>query len=232
MVSHDVKNRRLNKHLRKILKLIYENRGFVCGGFPRHLASPYKSKHSPDLDIYCKTKEDFENLLKVLKEKISEEVRCLEYNGVQTYTWIHYPNFLKEIRIQLINIQGSPQEITSEFDFTVCQAYYDIEENKIVTEDNWLEDETQKRIVVNDKARAPAPYRITKYLEKGYKVDTENFMKFLGIMNRTNLEDWELIGILEQAYKFTNYDKNLQSCIKMMGLSIDSNFLGYESALF
>lgn len=145
---------------------------FIAGGSIRdHLmGKPYK-----DIDIYTEEEYSFQ-LVRLYKNfgkvtLISESATTFEINGVST-------------PIQIIHkIEGSPEEVIKQFDFTINAKYLKFSDtfDKIVTNDHWS-------LILCENVLTPNTLleRMMKFIKMGYSIQQEQFIKVLEQVKNAN----------------------------------------------
>jgi hypothetical protein len=86
------------------------------------------------------------------------------------------------MKLQLVGITGTPEEVLRDFDFTVCQATWNGACCWITPEA--IEDNKKMTIVWTGSRRKEVPlqstaWRVSKYLGKGYHIDRTTLMKMM-----------------------------------------------------
>jgi len=171
----------------EFLKQVYKNGGVVCGGFARHLASSNRDSSANDIDIYPRNSNSLRNLL-VLLDKISNTggwgviSEPTDYNGLRVSNLFITSHTDQRMKVQLVHMPMNPEKILHTFDFTVCQAYLDFYNNKVVTPLYWKQHEDARLLRLTDSNRNYLAYRLIKYIEKGYSPDYNTIMTFMARM--------------------------------------------------
>lgn len=171
------------------------HKGFICGGCFKNIFNGEKVK---DIDVFFKNQTEYAEAVLYFDSMTSE------YKGAdkrpETYRF-HYENSkVKAYRhiesgtvIELCrSIYGTPEEIISNFDFTITKfAIYKEEvvdeddemhiETKIVCDDCFFEHLHLKRLVVDEKMLFPASTfeRTLRYAKYGYFPCKETKMKII-----------------------------------------------------
>lgn len=189
LVYHQVNKFITNDDL-EVIDAAYQRGGTICGGYARHLISKNKNSCTRDIDVYPTTENNLDRLSEwytfLVKSRPSNWERGgrTEYHGIKVDNFIYYGNNKSYInKIQLVHLIGKPESIiTDTFDITVCQAFIKYMPKVLygVTPEYWDEHEHKQLLRLNQhNNRTILPYRIVKYLEKGYKIDYETAMRFL-----------------------------------------------------
>jgi len=179
------------------------HKGFICGGCFKNIYNKEKVK---DLDIFFNNKADFnaaveyydrqtagysEDRVCTVKESEAEYIFLYENPNVKAY--IHKQT---GVRIELCSkIFGTPEQILSQFDFTITKcAYYKEEitedgsthvEYKLLLHDKFFEHLHLKRLVTDDKIPFPMSTfeRAFRYSKYGYSPCRETKMKMARAIN-------------------------------------------------
>lgn len=185
------------------------HKGFICGGCFKNIFNKEKVK---DLDIFFYNRADFnaaveyydrqtagysEDGINILRESAAEYIFLYENPNVKAY--VHKQT---GVRIELCSkIFGTPEQILSQFDFTITKfAYYKEEitedgsthiEYKVLMHDKFFEHLHLKRLVTDDKIPFPMSTleRAFRYAKYGYFPCKETKMKMArGIKELSSLQ--------------------------------------------
>ena len=158
------------------------HKGFIAGGCFKNIFNGQKVK---DLDIFFENQRDFDEAI-LYYDEISGE------NGDQEFRFYYENENVKAykhqsgITIELCQkVFGTPKEIISNFDFTICKfAYYKKnEENSlgyaILYDDKFFEHLQLHRLVTDDKILYPMSTfeRMIRYIKYGYYPCKETKLK-------------------------------------------------------
>lgn len=204
----DIKRPKLAKHF---LEVICKHDAFICGGYARVICSPHRNPlPTDDIDIYLLEEV---NLAKVQK-RLEDNNYIL--NSENDISYIYKPalglneykiNLIKPVHTGHLHTFGDLKNILNNFDFTIARigVYLD-EDNNInaLADNNFLDDEMN--LVLNIKnIHCPIAeiYRVTKYINKGYKAPMIQLLQIL--------QDWESRDDDFKNYLITTFysDKNL-----------------------
>lgn len=170
-----IRLRRGFTEIQKVFTLI-QGLGFIAGGYARYCASP---KGSPfptrDLDIFP-YREDYG--FEELKKKFTDLGFKVHHENDVSYTFSsNHPEGYEECpTIQLIKpnkngrllTYGNPEEILSNFDFTVTRAAI-ISQSEVLVDDDFEQDELQDKLAIkNIHCPVSSLMRANKYSRKGY----------------------------------------------------------------
>jgi hypothetical protein len=146
--------------------------GFIAGGC---FKSYFNGKRIKDIDIFFFNKNDFENAVSRNREYViyqNDNCQTIEKDG---------------IRIDLIqSIFGKPEEVLSNFDFTISKFTMDTE--KVYYHENFFKHLTLKKLVLDDKIIKPYSTftRSMRYSKYGFNLCKESTIKLLNaIKNET-----------------------------------------------
>lgn len=185
------------------------HKGFICGGCFKNIFNKEKVK---DLDIFFKCQEDFDEAVAYFDGMtaggwIDGDPDNIMVDEHAKYTFLYENKNVKAyvhkrtgVRIELCNkIFGTPEEILSQFDFTVVKfAYYKAEvadddpfenlpggnisthiEYRVMMHDKFFEHLHTHRLVTDDKIPFPMSTleRAFRYAKYGYAPCRETKMK-------------------------------------------------------
>lgn len=152
--------------------------GFIAGGYARYCLSPLPKPVVPsDVDVFCRTKEAYTDILNELKRR-GAKVKVETVNAA-TLTppdgWISCPT------IQLINpsvMVGNPWSIISRFDFTVTIAALMGPDHGIAHKEFEVDEYAMQLKVNYIQCPVGNSRRMHKYLKKGYTISVKEMIKF------------------------------------------------------
>lgn len=155
------------------------HKGFICGGCFKNIFNNEKTK---DLDIFFESKKDWYDAVKYYE--VQDSYAPYYHNdNVRAYKHIE-----SGIVLELCcKVFGSPQEIISNFDFTIVKfAYYkEVDESTtkymIMYDDKFFEHLHLKRLVIDDLILYPASTfeRVLRYAKYGYFPCKESKLKLI-----------------------------------------------------
>lgn len=187
----------INKKIWKVIKkldienLIKRTGGFFCGGTILTLFA--EDRVVSEIDLF------FNNFDKLVA--FSQEFATYEGNELieETEAYVHYRLKTKNIKL-FKQFLGSPEEVLSEFDFTVCQVAYVPKMNCFIMNENFTEDVRRKELVVNLSNPFPLGTinRVAKYVKRGYWIsDVQSMLLALSINKfHLNVDPDELIEVV------------------------------------
>jgi hypothetical protein len=166
-----------------LLNVLKEARAIIAGG---EIRAVFTDSKISDYDCYFRRLEDLEKVQKHL-DNSNTGAQCV-------YTSENALTYRKNgVTIQLIKrfFYENPERLIGDFDFTVCMGAYDIAENRLVLDEDFLKHNSQRRLVYNIKAHYPIAslVRAIKYESKyGYKIHGSEMIKIGLAINRLKIE--------------------------------------------
>lgn len=180
----------------KIIDVLKENHAIIAGGA---LRAVFNDKPIKDYDLYF-TK--FSHMNTVLNDfKSDPEIEKI----VETETAVTFKK--GDIVLQVIKkmelIVPDMETLIAMFDYTVCMAAYDIANDILCMDDDFLKHNCQKRLVFNPATKYPIAslIRMQKYVNKyGYKISGIELAKIGLSINKLRIETYadlknQLLGI-------------------------------------
>lgn len=174
----------------------------VAGGA---VTSVFNNKKVNDLDMYFRSEVDmlaFDDLLNAFGFK-------LEFTSPTAITFVRKGRGLSKFYVQAVMaFKGTPSQIFSTFDFTVCCGAYSFRDEAFELHPRFLPDNITKRLVYLGGSRFPlcALYRVKKYLLKGYTISGGTLVH---------------IGLCANRLEITTY-----ADLKTQLRGVDTQFLG------
>ena len=177
--------------LNRLKMYLGEINGFIAGGCFRSI---FDGVYPKDIDLFFYSHADFEFAVKVYEERRKWKKIYENENATGFYKKGY-------CRVDLVrSIFGSPEEIISQFDFSVTKFAMDNE--KVVYADTYWRDLHLKRLVCDD--RIPMPIgtfeRAQKYAKYGYFMCRETKIKLLRAIKESALADIEISKSLYQGW--------------------------------
>lgn len=176
------------------LKKLVEERTFLTGGCFKAI---YHGQEVNDFDFYFYRKEDaqkFEKLvndgLKKPRTKAFTNIKKFYLEDIKHKSQFAITFMLNEkFKVQFITkYSGTPEAVTSNFDFQHCKNYYipmlDVFNiNKTVL--------ANKELIFNEKASHPinAIKRMQKFIQQGWRIDDIQIMKIAEAISKLDLND-------------------------------------------
>jgi hypothetical protein len=177
------KIQRFQLQLKYFFDEIIKDDGFICGGFARVCLEDSMFGNCEDVDIYCKNIEAYERI----KDRLDKLAYVLERTSDIA---ISYKSAFKgNYPLQLIKplnqgyVHTSDENICNvldNFDFTIVRAGIFFNENEIkalVDEDFF--NHSKNLIIKNIHCPIAEFYRISKYINKGFRISTLEVIKVL-----------------------------------------------------
>lgn len=193
-----------NLNFRKLFfleKYMAGHHGYIAGGCFKNIFTNSKIK---DVDIFFRTKVDFENAVEIFKEKIDVEPDHWKQGYKSDKVW-SVIDLIGKIRLELNRSEfGEPIKILQSFDFTITKfAYYsflnDEEDNEfeVIFQKDYFEHLQTKRLVLDDTIPFPVStfnrsYRYQKY---GYGLCRESKVKLLNAIHDLPVLNDEELGL-------------------------------------
>jgi hypothetical protein len=167
---------------------IIQEEGFICGGFARYCCSPKKNPTiAKDIDVYC-----FENSFESIKQRLFSLGYSIQFESdiAISYKYLFSNDkipiqLIKPINVGNIVATGTIETILNNFDFTIARCGIYKKENILtaIADNDFLKDEKKKTLQIkNIHCPVAQVYRVSKYMEKGYRLPTLEVVKIL--------EDW------------------------------------------
>lgn len=210
-VYHSQYNRLMKNIPFTLTQLIEKHHIIIAGG---SITSVFSGMEINDFDLYPLTKASYDNFVKDIDEKMQANKKkspsnwgllCNSPNAL-TYKYdgvvIQVISKFCDVNSLVYNPNLSATDLIESFDFTVCMGALDYKEQKFVLYENFLQDVCQRKLVFNVKSAYPvcALYRVSKYINKGYKISGGEAIKLalsihnLEMNNYKDLKE-QLLGI-------------------------------------
>ncbi|GHV89882.1 hypothetical protein AGMMS50268_03850 [Spirochaetia bacterium] len=148
--------------------------GFIAGGC---FKSYFMGNKIKDIDIFFPNRDYYEYAVSANEEEIiNENDNCLTITN-------------DGVKIDLIcSIFGTPEEVLSNFDFTVSK--FAMDDQNVYYHNRFFKDITLKKLVIDDKI--PKPYstftRSMRYSRYGFNLCKESTIKLLDAIRREETE--------------------------------------------
>jgi len=174
-------------------------RFFIAGGA---LTSVFSGKPINDLDAFFYEEADFDTMVKDIENK--GFTPAFKTNNALSYNLLPHGE-TNSIRVQLIRKYfGTPNEIISKFDYTVCMAAYEPnhgvnwEWGTMTVDDRFLYHLSEKLLVFNHKTEYPIAslWRAKKYLKREFKLPAIECIKLALAINNLKIGSYE--GLKDQ----------------------------------
>ena len=176
--------------LRQLDKFMVNHVGFIAGGCFKNLFNHERMK---DIDVFFSSYDDFWDAVNNLN---SDEEFTATYNSENVCAYRHNKS---GVSVELVrSIFGSPEEIISQFDFTVAKfAYYkelvnkdgeteSVWEYKAVYHPQFFEHLHLKRLIIDDKIPFPMSTfnRVFRYRKYGFIPCVETKQKLINSIRK------------------------------------------------
>lgn len=186
-----MKKEQLQKRIEGLLpihpQILSDNNGILAGGA---LTSLYTRKEINDFDIYFRTKEDYLNALRDVKEE-----HDFVYVLAHTNKAIMFTTKMGGEAIQFIHNEfyNHPTDIFNNFDFYINMAAYDFKSKELYLHDKFLTNIAARCLEFNPNTLYPiiSALRVDKYKERGYIITKKEFIKIMLAINNLNIKSWE-----------------------------------------
>lgn len=166
---------------------LFEIDGIMLAGGA--VTSLLMNKEINDLDIYCNSKQAFDNLCETLLKK-NYEVIFISNKAVTFTTGI-----CDELPVQVMHYRWftSLNDIYGDFDFSACKLGYDFKEKKIDASIDSLISLASKHSEISLMTRYPliSLVRIDKYKEKGFEFRKSDILKLMLKVNTLEINSWD-----------------------------------------
>lgn len=167
----------IHTELHYIMNTAHETRFVIAGGFARWLCLS-DAPVPGDIDLFCRTAE---SLHSEFMDRIQTHffVEVEDSNPIALRLTLTHKITFDVFNVNLIapfderESFGSPGEIITHFDFTVCQAAYVHQEQRVLVTQAFIDDHQDKVIRLNPTRRFNSVRlfeRLLKYSKKGYKI--------------------------------------------------------------
>lgn len=193
----------------EIYKYLTTVGAFIAGGC---ITSIFTGQPINDIDVFFRSHVEYEKAKKFLiaceEKKFRHMNKVCETDKAVTFKIDHNIKmnpescgygmtfFRKDVEMGNMIIQivrpgvnsGEPEEVVQRFDFTVCQAAYDIREEKFIFGERFFQDCARKRLVFNSESQniIGSFFRIDKYRERGYTMAPRELLKMAVVFTNRN----------------------------------------------
>mgnify|MGYP003131497390 CR=1 FL=1 len=149
---------------------------WISGGA---IADAFESKTPRDIDIYFASDQAKENAANILKEDGAKVIQVYPMGVKLKY---------KNIEIDLVYLDNTPQKVFEKFDYTIACAAID-KHGEFFSHPDFFEHLGDKKLcyIGGAPSKGAAHYtnkvkRLRKYMRKGYKLDDKSFEGWLESM--------------------------------------------------
>lgn len=178
----------LTQTMNDVEHIVFDSGGYICGGFPRYIASPSNDPALPtDIDVFVDSKESYFQLNTRLKKYLLSNLSGLELtprlSKETKYSVTHMFNLLIGLNVQVIKTSspiklgtyyGYLIDILESFDFSVVKiALTEPGKGTALATESFSHHEYEKTIVLTGSILNPVAslIRALKYVSKGYTLD-------------------------------------------------------------
>jgi hypothetical protein len=140
----------------EVMALMSRFGGVIAGGA---ITSIFSSAKVNDFDLFFPT-----------EKHLNDAIASLPPDDKRINTDSALSVILGGHRVQLVKVlTGTPAEVIDSFDFTICQAAFDLDDGFIVGAD-FFQHLAQRRLVFNINAEYPicSLYRVRKFIKRGF----------------------------------------------------------------
>lgn len=156
---------------------------YVAGGA---ITSVFTGKPINDLDIYFKSREDFETAVAQAYDaswwNVDTSKRAVTFSDNGTIVqYMHFDFF------------PTAQDIFRAFDYTIVMAAYDYDTQEFVFHDDFLKHNSQRFLRFNPGTRYPlaSATRVLKYQQRGYTIGKGDILKIALACRCVKIESWD-----------------------------------------
>jgi hypothetical protein len=187
--------------------LAQKNDCVICGGYARYCGSPLLTanvKHASDLDLFPKSEQACENMLKDLiamgyekahENHVSITLRAVDKNNIKLLS-IPTPQIIKPVIEGKIVTLGTVEEILQNFDFTIVRAAV-ISPTELLVDEDFENDEMHGILrLKNIHCPISSLLRCCKYARKGYFMRPMEALKLFQDWTNRGLEYQQRISEL------------------------------------
>lgn len=175
-----------------LVKWLKERRAFIAGGSIMSVFSNNQIEYN-DVDIYFR---DMVSSAKFYAGTIFRSKPTCKTKNAESYL---SNNTTYQI-IKKTNMIGHPGEVVAKFDFTVCQAAFDFQEECFYVGERFFRDLSGRRLMYNDKSINPLSTlkRVPKYINKGFNIPSGELLKIAFAIRELKIENkQDLLEALE-----------------------------------
>lgn len=183
-------NEYLKKRIKKLLPeyikdLSCEYDFYIAGGA---ITSIVTNKEINDFDVYIKRGCDLLSLMKEIK------------NNTTILSATHKSVFVNHSGVNInfifLDTYERAEDIFDTFDFTCVMGAYDITNDEFICHDDFLLHNSQRILMFNPKTSFPimSAIRIKKYVDRGYKISKNEFLRVMLTISKLNISSYEELG--------------------------------------
>jgi hypothetical protein len=156
----------MNELKDNLLTSVFYDSCIITGGC---ISSLYHGEEVNDIDLYAKDSKKLITVKKLIID-IGEHIKEVKgYSLTDTSNKLITENAITlKNDVQLI-VLGPAEECRSKFDFVHCMPWFDIKTQKLYISESQFKSIKNKQLVPNISGESVKPYRLQKYLGKGWK---------------------------------------------------------------
>lgn len=163
-----------------------EHNAIIAGGA---VLSAFTNKEIHDIDVYFRSFEDMKNcFFGVTKDWVeiylSHTDKSITLTDKETKTVVQFIHF---------DYFATPQDIFNCFDFTVCMAAIEVQNDSLVLHEDFLTDVASRALRFNNGTRFPyiSLLRTNKYGDYGYTIGRGQTLTIADACARMPINSWE-----------------------------------------
>lgn len=187
------------------------NGAFLAGGA---ITSTFTGKPINDYDLYFK---DQMSLVRAIDMAYQDNWFCL----AQTERAITFSDNGTIVQLMTFGLFPTAQDIFNKYDFTCCMGAIDLETKEFFRHPNFLTDIAKRQLIFNYGTDFPlaSALRVKKYKEKGFEIDSSEYLKILLAVIFKNPKNWDELanqigGQYGEALKVSNdVEFNIENAI-------------------
>ena len=194
---------------------------YLAGGA---ITSTFTGKPIKDYDLYFKDKDSF-------IEAVDMAYSCSWFCLAQTERAITFSDNGTVVQMMSFDFFPTAQSIFDKYDFTCCMGAIDLETKEFFRHPSFLTDIAKRVLKFNHGTEFPlaSAMRVKKYREKGFEIDTVEFLKIMLAIIFKNPKDWaelanQIGGQYGQALKVPDGTEfNIENAIRIFEEKMNAN---------
>lgn len=169
-------------------ELVFDYDCYIAGGFIRRIFCD-DLNDSYDIDLYFSNQKDAINFcfefskISTIVSFTNKSISFLRADGLNKYI----------IQVIFFDFFKTPNDIFEKFDLRCCMGSYYPKEETFCFTDGFIEDNLEKKAIVNTKTSYPivSLIRLEKYKKLGYKVGERELLKLALKISELKIETWD-----------------------------------------
>lgn len=168
---------------RKITSLGKFPGAFAAGGA---VTSVFTNAEINDVDVYFKTKEDFE---RAIEDAYENGFWCV----ATTKRAVTFADGDNIVQFMYFDFFPTAEDIFKAFDYTIVMGAFDYDTNEFVLHDDFLKHNSQRFLRFNARTRYPlaSATRVLKYQGRGYTIGKGDVLKIALACRGVKIDNWE-----------------------------------------